>query len=491
MKKIILITGLLYLFAMGATAQNEEDVLRYSLYDITGTARYMGIGGAYGAIGADFSSLSSNPAGIGLYKKSEFSISPSIFIGNTEGKYLGNSLGDGKNNFALGNVGIVVAGSPVDRLDLNPVQNYQFGFGLNRLKDFNNRTILEGENQENSLLDTYLEYAGNKSPDALNAFDTWPAFDTYLIDTVPGASEFTYIDAYDYLGGFTSAIQRKTIETTGSMNEVVLSGGVNIDDRFYFGVTFGFPYMRYKQTTKYSEFNQTEERDLEQFTITETLETRGSGFNIKFGAIVKATPFLRFGASLHTPTWFNNITDKWKSTTEAYYNIDYGDGVYFSSSSPRGDFKYDIKTPWRTSGSAALVLGRLGLISAEYTYVDYTSARLSPTADFTDANNVINNSFTQTHNFRLGTEIVLGVMQVRAGYAYNMSPFNEGVNDASWDVISGGVGYRTPEFFIDAALSYNRSGRDYYLYSFENYEAQATLDTKNYNFILTLGYRFE
>ena len=487
MKRFILITGLLYLIAATGFAQNEEDVLRYSTYDITGTARYMGLAGAYGAIGADFSTLSRNPAGIGLYKKSEFTISPSLFFGNTESAYLGSMLEDGKNNFALGNLGIVVAGAPADRLDRNPVENYQFGFGLNRLKDFNNRIIIEGLNDQHSLLDTYLDYAGNKNPEALNAFDTRPAFDTYLIDTLPGETPFTYIDAYDYIGGFTSAVQRKSIETTGSMNEVVMSGGVNLSDRFYFGLTFGFPYMRYKQKSTYQEFNQTENRDLDEFTVYEDLETRGSGFNMKFGAIFKATPFLRLGASFHTPTWYNNITDRWSTTTEAYYT----NGDSYRSQSPIGDFKYDIKTPWRFSGSAALVLGRIGLISAEYEYVDYTSARLSPTADFSEPNNVINSDFSQTHNFRFGTEIIFGMMQARAGYAYNMSPFASGVNDADWQVISGGVGFRTAEFFLDAALAYNLTGSDYFLYSSPNYETKASLDQKNYNFTVTLGYRFD
>lgn len=76
MKKIGLITLLVYLFANLAYAQNEEDALRYSNVHLLGTARYMGLSGAYGAIGADFSTLSSNPAGIGLYRRSEFSITP-------------------------------------------------------------------------------------------------------------------------------------------------------------------------------------------------------------------------------------------------------------------------------------------------------------------------------------------------------------------------------------------------------------------------------
>lgn len=346
---------------------------------------------------------------------------------------------------------------------------------------------MEGENDQNSLLDTYLEYAGSKNPNSLNAFDTRPAFDAFLIDTLPGEYPFSYINAYDYIGGFTSAIQRKSIETSGSMNEVVLSGGMNIGDKFYFGLTFGFPYMRYKQKSTYTEFNQTEVRDLDEFTVYEDLDTKGSGFNIKMGAIVKATPFLRLGAAFHTPTWFNNITDKWNTTTEAYY----ANGDYFRSQSPLGEFKYDIKTPWRASGSAAVIVGKLGLFSADYEYVDYSSARLSPTIDFSSQNETIKNNFTQTHNFRFGVEAFAGPVIVRGGYAYQMSPFVDGVNDGSRQIISGGIGFRTAEFFVDAALSYYSSSRDYYLYSSELYQAKADLKTGNYNFIVTLGYRFE
>jgi len=487
MKKFILISGLLYAFSFSILAQNEEDVLRYSSYDIMGTARYMGLSGAYGAVGADFSSLSTNPAGIGVYKKSEFTISPSIFFGNSESSYNGRTLDDGKNNFALGNVGIVLVGKPTDRLDKSPVENYQFGFGLTRMNDFNNRIIIEGKNDQNSLLDTYVEYAGSKNPNSLNGFDTRPAFDTFLIDTIPGEYPFSYINAYDYIGGFTSAIQRKSIETSGSMNEVVLSGGMNIGDKFYFGLTFGFPYMRYKQNSTYTEFNQTEERDLDEFTVYENLDTKGSGFNIKMGAIVKATPFLRLGAAFHTPTWFNNVTDKWNTTTEAYY----ANGDYFRSQSPLGEFKYDIKTPWRASGSAAVIVGKLGLFSADYEYVDYSSARLSPSVDFSSQNEIIKNNFTQTHNLRFGVEAFAGPVIVRGGYAHQMSPFENGVNDGSRQIISGGIGFRTAEFFVDAALSHYSSSREYYLYSSELYQAKADLKTGNYNFIVTLGYRFE
>lgn len=473
------------LMTTGVMAQNEEDVLRYSMPQITGTARYVGMAGAYGAIGADFSSVSTNPAGLGLYKKSEFTITPSLNFNNAESTYRGTTMDDGRNSFALGNVGIVLTGAPANRLDRSPVVNYQAAFGINRLKDFNQRMVIRGVNNESSLLDTYLDYAGNKNPEYLNAFDTRPAFDTYLIDTLIGVSPFTYVNAYSYIGGFTSATQQKSIETKGSMNEIVLSGAVNLNDRIYLGLTFGFPYFRYERTSVYKEFNMTENRDLDNFSVSEDLETKGSGFNIKFGAIVKATPQLRLGAAFHTPTWFNNVTDKWSSTTRSYFT----NSESFTANSPLGDYEYDIKTPWRASASAAYLLGSIGLISADYEYVDYSTASLRPSVDFSTQNETIRDNFAQTHNFRVGAEFFVGMMQVRGGYAYQMSPFSNDVNDGMVQTVSGGLGYRNADFFIDAALAYAFSNLQYNLYAY--YPTAADVKYGNYNFMVTFGFRFD
>jgi len=487
MKKIILITGILCALVGYTFAQNEEDVLRYSMIEYSGTARYVGLGGAYGAIGADFSSLSTNPAGIGVYKKSEFTISPGLFFNSSESNFLGTRLDDGKNQFALGNLGLVLVSEVPDRLDKNPIKNYQFGFGINRQKNFNNRVTMQGINSSSSLLDAYLDYAGNKNPNLLNDFDTRPAFDTYLIDTLSGVSPITYINAYDYLGGFTSALQQKTIETTGSMNEFVMSGGLNFNDQIYFGLSLGFPYIRFEQRSTFKEFNQTPERDLDEFTVVENLETRGSGFNLKMGTIVKVLPELRLGAAFHSPTWFNNLTDRWNTTTAAYYT----NGDSFVIRSPNGEFSYDIKTPWRFSTSAAYLVNQIGFISAEYEFVDYSTGRLRPSSEFVNQNNTISQSFASTHNFRVGAEVIYGMIQFRGGYMYRMSPFASDLNDASANIFSGGIGMRSKEFFVDAAVSYQTSGMDYYLYNSPNYSAMANLNSNNFNFILTIGYRFD
>lgn len=488
MKRFILTAIVLSMILVNVSAQNEGDALRYSNLKQVGTARFTALNGAFGALGADFSTLSSNPAGIALYKRSEISVTPNLYFANSESSYLAKTMDDGRNNFSVGNAGLILTMKPIDRLDRSEFQNFQFGFGVNRMADFNNRYIYEGVNTENSLLDAYLEYSGNMNPELLNSYDTRLAFDTYLIDTVAGQPVPTYVNAYSYIGGFSSALQRKSTESWGSVNEMVFSGGANLSDRFYFGLTLGFPFVRYYQRTTYTEFNQNTEKDLDNFSTYESLETHGSGFNLKIGTIVRATDWLRVGLAYHTPTWYSNLNDRYYTNMRAYY----ANGDYFTANSPDGEFNYDIQTPQRLIASVAVVIGKIGLISADYEYIDYSDARLSPTIDFTEPNDKINRYFGNTHNIRFGTEWNVGPVQLRGGYSYYGSPFKNEINDGQLSSLSGGIGFRDKDFFVDAALSYSLSSLDDYMYGTDNVKVDpASITRQTYNFLITLGYRFD
>lgn len=489
MKKIVSLLLILYLLTGMVVAQNEEDVLRYSNTHLLGTARYMGLSGAYGAIGADFSSLSSNPAGIGLYRRSDFSITPVMHFGSTTSSYNGEMHDDSRSSFALGNAGFVLNFETKKNLSQSPVKSVQFGTGINRLKDFNNRIYIQGVNETNSLLDAYLVYAGNMNPEFLNSFDTRLAFETYLIDTIIGAPQPTYVNAYSYIGGFNGALQRKSVETRGSINEWVLSGGMNLNDKLYFGITFGFPWIRYFQESVYSEVNQTAPlKDLDQFNYVEDLETFGNGFNIKTGIIARPIDWLRVGFAYHSPTWYSDLRDNWRTSMNAYYT----NGDYFSEDSPVGEYFYDIETPWKIMASAAIMFGKMGFISADYEYTDFSNSSLKPSFDYSAANDVIRNNFGPSNTFRIGTEWRSGPYQFRGGYANHGSPFKSGVNDGQTQSFSAGLGFRSDIYFIDAALVYSFGNMDYYLYGVENVRPNP-VDNKYevLNFALTVGYRFD
>jgi hypothetical protein len=183
------------------------------------------------------------------------------------------------------------------------------------------------------------------------------------------------------------------------------------------------------------------------------------------------------------------MTDEWHTVTNAYYT----NGDYFDARSPNGTYEYELQTPWKASGSVALVFGRAGLISADVEYINYADAKLNASDyGFYDENSAIRENYTEAVNARVGAEITLGVIQLRAGYQYGMSPFASGVNDEVRQMASGGLGYKGKSFFFDMALSYAFSDFDYYLYGTENIHVQpVSIHPSDYNFLLTFGYKFE
>ena len=59
------------LYAASAGAQGALDLYTISQTDLRGSARFMSMAGAFGALGADLSTLNQNPGGIGVYRSSE------------------------------------------------------------------------------------------------------------------------------------------------------------------------------------------------------------------------------------------------------------------------------------------------------------------------------------------------------------------------------------------------------------------------------------
>jgi len=491
MKRIVIaIVMLVGTHAIGMS-QNDVDALRYSRTSVGGTARFMAMGGAFGSLGADFSTISTNPAGLGLYKKSEFTVSPAMYVGRTDSDYKGNKSYDSQYNFNLSNAGLVYASPP--KSDKGTIlKNFQFAFGVNRSNNFNNRILMEGFNDINSITDMYVDesngiHYGDIEDDRFGdfAFDLNPAWNTYMIDTIPG-----FFD--QYYGAVPPGIgiaQRKEINSWGSMNDLVFAFSANFGDRMYLGASFNFPFIRFFQESYYTEIDEDNRiNDFDQLNIYENLTTRGSGFNMKLGTIIRVTNFFRLGAAIHSPTWYNNMTDEWYS--EYSTNFDNGDS-YFERS-PIGNYDYQLETPWKALGSMSFVLWRMALISTEYEYTDYSVSRLRSSGyNFYDENNSIKSKYTETHTIRFGTEIRVGHFAIRGGAGYSSSPFVNDINDGEKYFFSGGFGFRDKHFFLDLAYVQTMSKEDYYFYGSENVSFDPVHNKySTYNVMMTLGFRF-
>jgi len=483
MKKFSLAIFISLVSIITVKAQNEVDALRYSQITFGGTARSMGMGGAFGALGADFSSLSTNPAGIGLYKKSELTFTPSFYEGKTSSSFNGTSNDDSKYNLNISNVGLVVAFEPSKNLTNSGWKNFQFGFGMNRYANFNNRMMIEGFNSSSSLLSSFVNEANGTAPSDLYAFDLGLAYKTDLI-----YSDTTGNNKYKNDMPNGGVLQSKTVTTNGCINEIVLSFGANYNDKLYFGATIGFPQLRYFEESTYSEINTSDPGNyFNSFSYNQNMETKGNGINLKLGMIYRPADWVRIGAAIHTPTFYNYMRDKWSSSMSSRFN----DGNGYTADSPDGSFDYTLETPMRAIGSVAFIIGNYGLISGDYEYVDYSNAKLrSDDDDFVDANNAIRNNYQDQSNIRLGTEWRVGPQfSIRGGYALYGSPYKSGINDAERTSYTAGLGYRDQDFFADFAYVLTQSKEKYYLYNYEGMPAVQN-DLKTNNFVLTFGFKF-
>ncbi|MDQ3047253.1 MAG: outer membrane protein transport protein [Bacteroidota bacterium] len=481
MKKQLFIISAGFLCAFSAFSQNEIDAMRYSQLTFGGTARFASMAGSMGALGGDISTLSYNPAGIGIFRKTELSITPSIFSQTTSSTYNSVNGSDRKLNFNLGNIGLVATFKMKDTL--SGWQNLNFGFGYNRSSNFHNRQVIQGYNKTSSLLDTYVAEANGNNPNDFDDFGTGMAWYTYLIN--PDSSG---TNMYNHVITNYGQLQKKTIETSGSMGETVLSFGGNYTNKLFLGATLGIVSARYSEDAVYEEVDEKDTiSDFNRFTYTESLESSGRGFNLKLGAIVKPTDWLRVGAAIHTPTTLS-MKDNYSSSLTSSFD----DGASYDTVSPQGAFNYRVTTPFRAIGSVGFVIKKLALINAEYEYVDYSYAQLHSTPNvFSEVNAGIRKNYTSTGNIRLGAEVRLDPISLRAGYALYGSPFRVGDNKtANRSSYTAGIGFRDRNFFIDFAYVLTKYTEYSYLYDPEILKSTVQNDYKNSSFMLTMGVRF-
>ncbi|MBI9032954.1 MAG: hypothetical protein JEZ03_00645 [Bacteroidales bacterium] len=484
MRKQSIILSIFILLGMSLQAQYQVDALRYSRLDHGGTARSVSLGGAFGALGGDISTLSTNPAGIGLYRSSEVVFTPTFRFGSANSQYYGDKSTEYYANASIDNFGMVLALKPTGN---SIMERIQIGFGINRIADFSNKIGPSTVNNVQSRANYYSSQAQGLDPVSLE--DEFKlAWDTYLIDTI-GTNNHYYSDLQN------GVYQKNIYKTYGEIDEVVISGGANISDRLYLGVTFGFPKLEYHQENLFLESDRNEESEFfSDFKLSDEYSAVGRGINAKIGVIGRPLNWLRLGAAYHSPTVYSNIQEQWSTSMTTNFDQQVDGYTTYTSSLPNGSYNYKLVTPARYIGSAAFLIGKLGLLSIEYEHVDYTKARLEPFSenpldDFSLDNETIESSYRSVGNIKAGAEVRLGAMSVRGGFAFYPSPYKEGVNDHAVTSYSAGLGYRGESFFADFAYVYSASEDSFYTSNPVLFEPSQNTYHKS-QILMTFGLRF-
>lgn len=480
MKKILILAIFFSMAFFTSVGQSDMDAFRFSQTEWQGTARFMGAGGAFGAIGAEFSALNINPAAIGVYKKSEITFTPLVVsIMNSTAQYNGSSSPYLSTNYNLNNAGIVITIPLEDKTKWNAVQ---MGFGYNRIKDYNNTFRIEGTSKNSSIADQLINMANGTSIDNLQG-DAELAFMTWFIDSLSGGGN----QYYSHFSG-QNVKQKKYTHTSGAIDEMIFTFGGNYNDQLYIGMTVGVPFINYREQSTYSEIDEEGFDNLiDEFRMEDALSVKGIGVNLKLGLIYQPVDFFRLGLAFHTPTYYGNMKDHFTRSMISYFD-DGGDSDVYEYSNT---FNYKLNTPLRAIGSVAFLIQKRAFISADYEFTNYALANMfANDYSFVTENEEIRNKYGVSHTIRVGTEIYLTEnFLVRLGYNFMSNPYKNEINHSPAHLAAAGVGLRFNSFFVDLAYNIKFSQENYWMYD----AAFVTASENNYTthkVAATVGFKF-
>lgn len=488
--------------ASGLHAQDQTDVLRYSRQFFPSNARAAAVGNAFGAVGANSVSPVVNPAGLGIYRKSEVSVTPGFEVANTKTNYLGSVNTDNSFNFNISQFSLVL--NSIETKLGKPKQEgwaaYTFSLGLNRRRGFERRSLAQGNNTNNSILNGFTRRAEDRFPSDLGTQTIGGlAYQNFLISPFAGADSSSYFPSLET--GDPNVKQERNFSSEGGVSDLYLSFGANYSNSLYLGVTLGFPIVNYEQRSVFSEQNNALQKanlndsfpNFSSMKLERSLSTSGNGFYGGIGAILRPADFIRLGISIYSPTFYS-LEDEYEYTLSA--KVEDIPGSYNGElSTPEGNFSYNLTTPYRLNTSLAFFAGSLGFLSVDYQYQNMEKGRLSAEKfGFGDVNGLVGDLYEPTHQLRIGAEVRLDVFSLRAGYGYFSSPFKEKFTsfnqDGKGDLLSGGFGISLGDFNIDLAYQSKTLYNFYQPYEVDDDNPRITEKVTRNNLMLTGTYHW-
>lgn len=506
------IFGFLALTPALAMAQGAIDGFNFSQPDLKGTARFMSMGGAFGALGGDLSTLSQNPAGIGVYRSSEIGFTLNLDCQRATATSIGNTTATDQTKFLLNNIG----GVATFRLNSSAVPNINIGFTYNKGASFN-RAYNGNLPYLNTSMSNYIAGVANGSNVTLdmltdrNAYNpingngapwlTILGYDSFLIS--PAIAPNGETNWFGQFGDNTSGMGYYQVQEWGGVDEYNIALGGNINNIVFWGMNFDIVNLNYNQKTIYGEnLNGAYVADNDgnidvissDWNMYNTYHAGGSGFKYSLGVIVKPIQELRLGFSFHTPTWYAISEDFYADTQFKYGN----ELKYTSASTNGGNLAYNnfnFRTPWRFSVSAAGVIANRLIVSADYEWTPYQHMRFSaPSAlsygfdyDYDDwgwwnsasatkagslpmfdeyyyTNQDVKDYYRTSSTIRVGAEFrVTPQFSVRAGYSYVSSPVTEAMSKNRLDVYTAGT---QPSYRVNNGTRYITCGIGYKIQKF-------------------------
>jgi long-subunit fatty acid transport protein len=523
MKNLIL-TGILLTMCFATQAQDFVDnALLFSRTNSGGSARIQGIGGSAVSLGGDYSSAFSNPAGLGMFNRSEFAFSTGLRFANTSSSYFANETKDKKNSFNIPGLSLVFhTPSTKDEGFLGG----SFAITLNRINDFNQNYTFSGINNQNSIVRSFVDdangiYYDNEilDPESLafgenNFYSlTGLAFNNFLIDTLRAGDGSLYYDSpltvfWDENGETGSVKQTEISERRGAQSQWSIAYGANFSDKFFIGASVGITTLKFKLRQVYREeqfdFNADASIETPENTLLEIEENyniEGNGVNFNLGMIYRPIDKLQIGAAFSTPTIYGltdtydaSIRTNWNASGSTTYDY-YGDGsMVLDEVNERFDVpiisEYSFQTPLRLT-TGLTYISKSGFISGEIEFLNYAKSKYkSDEMDFSFDNQDIKSFYQSVVNYKVGGEYRMENWRFRGGLNLMSNPVKNSSIDYQTLTYSGGVGYRKKDYFVDLALLYSTSEGKRIPYFASDFTPSANQKFNAATVLITVGFPF-
>ncbi|MCP2027687.1 hypothetical protein L1276_002847 [Flavobacterium sp. HSC-32F16] len=497
MKKIF------FLFITGLTvsvshSQEVSDALRYAQDNLTGTARFRAMSGAFGAVGGDISAITVNPAGSAIFNNNQVGVSFSNQNIKNNSDYFGTKISDKDNSFTLNQAGAIFVFN--DRNPSNSWKKIAIGASYESTNNFNNNTVSVGTNPTNSVANYFLAYANGIPLGDITGiqyrdqfYDEQQAYFGYyghVINPVnENSSSNTQYTSNVPAGG--NYYQENEIYTRGYNTKLSFNIATSYKDRIYLGANLNVHVTDYRRSSSFYEDNDNAlepTATISNLRFNNDLYTYGNGFSFQLGAIAKVTEAFRLGLAYESNTWYelyDELSQTLTSTRQAN-----GGPELFENINPNVVNVYEsytLQTPGKVTFSAAYVFGKSGLLSVDYAIKDYGNTKYKPTSDlgFRGVNNDISNQLTSTGELRVGAEYKIKQLSLRGGYRFEGSPYRNGTTIGDLNSYSGGLGYSFGSTKLDLAYSYleRKSNQGFFATGFTD---GANITSKLNNVTLTL-----
>lgn len=402
MKKIIAIAAMA-VGIMPAAAQETYENAKISWSDLNGTARYVGMGGAMEALGADISTIGTNPAGIGLFRKSSASMSLGL-VNQEDGKTFG---GGHTNNMSFDQLGFVYSSRTSSTGYLN------FAFNYHKSRNFN--YILSAADQLHNASQNKLTYAKAKNELLFEGNGT-PNFNRPHVQCNQLDDIYARNLLYDYESNtwYYENADRYQMDRRhwGYVADYDFNLSGNINNRVYLGMTIGIHDVHYKHYSEYTEYFP----ENSPIQVADDRKISGAGADVKLGIIfrpIEYSPF-RIGLSVATPTWYD-------LTTRNYTTISDAGGSEYNSE----EYDFKLYTPWKFGISAGTTLGNNLALGAGYEYTDYGSLdsryKTGERYDWWTDSYLSDSESDEVMNRHTG-EMLKGVSTLKLGVEYKAAP---------------------------------------------------------------------